>query len=220
MVTEALTMSLSSKREYLAKIHGRYQRAGRPHKSRILDEFCLNCGYHRKAALRLLHRPLGSQVRKRSGPKVTYDPDELLPVLKAVWLASDQLCSKLLKPALGEWLEHHERRGAPLPGTVKEKLLAISPAQIDRLLQPARVRHPRKGLSATRPGTLLRRQVPTRGGRPTRVNPVQSRPTRWPIAATQRRAIRLIPLPIPSCSVAGRRTAPSGTRVAMPSLAS
>jgi hypothetical protein len=90
----------------------------------------------------------------------------LLPVLKAVWLTSDQLCSKLLKPALPEWLEHHERRGAPLPGAVKEKLLAISPAQIDRLLQPARVRHPRKGLSATRPGTLLRRQVPTRGGPP------------------------------------------------------
>jgi hypothetical protein len=31
MVTEALNMSLSAKREYLAKIHGRYQRAGRPH---------------------------------------------------------------------------------------------------------------------------------------------------------------------------------------------
>ena len=58
-------MSLSAKREYLARIHGRYQRAGRPHKTRILDEFCLNCGYHRKAALRLLNRPLarpGSQT--------------------------------------------------------------------------------------------------------------------------------------------------------------
>src|SRR5208282_6393721 len=58
------------------------------------------------------------------------------------------------------------RRQSPLPEAVKEKLLAISPAQIDRLLQPARVRHPRKGLSATRPGTLLRRQVPTRGSPP------------------------------------------------------
>ena len=38
MVTEDLNMSLSSKREYLAKIHGSYQRAGSPHKSRILDE--------------------------------------------------------------------------------------------------------------------------------------------------------------------------------------
>ena len=51
-------MSLSAKREALARIHGRYQRAGRPHKTRILDEFCVTCGYHRKAALRLLNRPL------------------------------------------------------------------------------------------------------------------------------------------------------------------
>ena len=193
MVTEALTMSLSSKREYLAKIHGRYQRAGRPHKSRILDEFCLNCGYHRKAALRLLRCPVEGKSRKRSGPKVIYEPAVLLPVLKAVWLASDQLCSKLLKPALGEWLEHHARRGVPLPEAVKEKLLAISPAQIDRLLQPARVRYPRKGLSATRPGTRLRRQVPTGAARPTPANPVPSRPTRWLIAATPRRAIMSIP---------------------------
>jgi hypothetical protein len=166
MVTEDLNMSLSSKREYLAKIHGRYQRAGRPHKSRILDEFCLNCGYHRKAALRLLNRSLTGRVRKRSGPKIIYDPAELMPVLKAVWLASDQLCSKLLKPALPLWLEHYERRSAPLTEAFKKKLLAISPAQLDRLLKPVRVRHPRKGLCATRPGTLLRGQVPTRGGPP------------------------------------------------------
>jgi transposase InsO family protein len=166
MVTKDLTMSLTSKREYLAKIHGRYQRAGRPHQSRILDEFCLNCGYHRKAALRLLNRPLDGLGRKRSGPKIIYDPAELLPVLKAIWLASDQLCSKLLKAALPEWLEHYERRFAPLPEAFKEKLLAISPAQLDRLLQPVRVRYPRKGLSATRPGTLLRGRVPTRGGPP------------------------------------------------------
>lgn len=37
-------MSLSAKREYPSKIHGRYGRAGRAHKTRILDEFCLNCG--------------------------------------------------------------------------------------------------------------------------------------------------------------------------------
>lgn len=171
MVTEALNMSLSAKREYLAKIHGRYQRAGRPHKSRILDEFCLNCGYHRKAALRLLLRPLGGVGRKRSGPKIKYDPMVLLPVLKEVWLASDQLCSKLLKAALPEWLAHHERRGEPLAEALKEKLLAVSPAQIDRLLQPSRVRHPRKGLGATRPGTLLRQEVPTRGGPPDTTRP-------------------------------------------------
>ena len=159
-------MSLSAKRESLARIHGRYQRAGRPHKSRILDEFCATCGYHRKAALRLLHRPLPTAPPKRSGPKLLYDPAEVRPVLKLVWLASDQLCSKLLKAALPDWLEHHERGSAPLPEAFKKKLLKISPAQIDRVLRAARVQHPRKGLSATRPGTLLRHQVPTRSGPP------------------------------------------------------
>ena len=92
-------MSLSAKRESLARIHGRYERAGRPHKQRILDEFCATCGYHRKAALRLLNRPLPTGPPRRSGPKRTYDPAQVLPVLKAIWLASDQLCSKLLKAA-------------------------------------------------------------------------------------------------------------------------
>lgn len=159
-------MSLSAKRESLLRIHGRYQRAGRPHKSRILDEFCATCGYHRKAALRLLNRALPSAPPKRPGPKRIYEPAQVLPVLKAVWLASDQLCSKLLRAALPEWLEHQQRRCAPLPEAFKEKLLKISPAQIDRLLRWARVQHPRKGLSSTRPGTLLRHAVPTRKGPP------------------------------------------------------
>lgn len=164
-------MSLSAKREALARLHGRYQRAGRPHKTKILDEFCATCGYHRKAALRLLNRPLPTAPPKRSGPKILYDPAQVLPVLKPVWLASDQLCSKLLKAALPEWLVHHERRFAPLPEAIRKKLLGISPAQIDRLLRPARVQHPKKGLSATRPGTLLRHAVPTRAGPPATTRP-------------------------------------------------
>ena len=159
-------MSLSAKRESLARIHGRYQRAGRPHKQRILDEFCATCGYHRKAALRLLNRPLRTTPPQRSGPKILYDPAVVTPVLKAIWLGSDQLCSKLLKAALPEWLGHYERRSAPLPEAFKKKLLKISPAQIDRLLCSARVQHPKKGLSTTRPGTLLRHAVPTRHGPP------------------------------------------------------
>src|SRR6185503_11534737 len=159
-------MSLSAKRESLVRIHGRYQRAGRPHKTRILDEFCATCGYHRKAALRLLNRRLPSAPPKRSGPKVRYEPAQVLPVLKAIWLASDQLCSKLLKAALPEWLEHYERSSAPIPEAFKEKILKISPAQIDRLLRRVRVQHSKKGLSATRPGTMLRHAVPTRLGPP------------------------------------------------------
>lgn len=164
-------MSLSAKREALARIHGRYQRAGRPHKTRILDEFCETCGYHRKAALRLLNRPLRTTPPKRPGPQLTYDPPVVLPVLKALWLAGDQPCSKLLAAALPEWLGHFERQSGPLPEAFKKKLLKISPAQIDRLLRPVRVQHPKKGLCATRPGTLLRQEVPVRGGPPDTTRP-------------------------------------------------
>ena len=164
-------MSLSAKKEYLARIHGRYRRAGRLHKRRILDEFCATCGYHRKAALRLLNRPLPTGAPKRPGPKIRYEPTVIRPVLKAVWLASDQLCSKLLQAALPEWIDHYEQHHEPLTEALKKGLLEISPAQIDRLLRPARVHHPKKGLSTTRPGTLLRQAVPTRCGPPDTTRP-------------------------------------------------
>ena len=43
--------------------------------------------------------------------------------------------------------------------------------QIDRLLRAVRFQHPKRGLSATRPGTLLRHEVPTRGGPPDTTQP-------------------------------------------------
>ncbi len=88
-------MSLSAKRESLARIHGRYQRAGRPHQRRILEEFCATCGYHRKSALRLLNRPLRKAPFKRPGPKIIYEPAEVLPVLAYVLL---RFCAYL-----GQW---------------------------------------------------------------------------------------------------------------------
>jgi hypothetical protein len=63
------------------------------------------------------------------------------------------------------------RRSAPLGEAFKKKLLQISPAQIDRLLSPARVKHPKKGIGTTRPGTILRHAVPTRGGPPDTTRP-------------------------------------------------
>jgi hypothetical protein len=62
---------------------------------------------------------------------------------------------------LPEWIpayEQHERR---LPGEVREKLLLASGRTLDRLLEPLRVQGARRSL--TRPGTLLRQQIPIRG---------------------------------------------------------
>ncbi len=134
MVTDGPTMCLSDKRVSLARIHPRYLRAGRPHLRRFFDVLWASCGYHRYSALRLLHRPLSSVPPKRAGPNLIYDPAQLLPVLKTVWLASDLLCSKLLYVALPEWIEHDVRRSVPLPEAFKIILFMFSPAHIDRLL--------------------------------------------------------------------------------------
>jgi hypothetical protein len=56
-------MTVTSKREYLGKVRERYRRAGRGYKARILDEFCVGCGYERKWAIRLLNRRLRGPAR-------------------------------------------------------------------------------------------------------------------------------------------------------------
>jgi len=153
-------MGSNSKREYLHAIHARYQRVGRQFKSKILDEFCAVCGHHRKHALRLLRRPL-RPPRRRPGPKPVYD-GAVAALLKALWLATDQLCSKRLKVALPLWLPYHEQEHGALLPPLREKLLAASPATLDRLLRPARLQHHRRGLPGTKPGSRLKHHIPIR----------------------------------------------------------
>ncbi len=84
-------MSLASRREYGQRIHHRYRQAGWAEKRRILDEFCANCRYHRKHAIRLLNGPpaTGKPVRKPRRPRgVTYRP-AVIRILRAVWEAAD-----------------------------------------------------------------------------------------------------------------------------------
>jgi len=152
-------MSLSEKRAYLEAIRRRYHKASRRNKSKILDEFCAVCRYNRKYAIRILkkRRP---KKRAKPGRKPWYDPSTLLEPLKAIWLATDQMCSKRLKVALKEWLPHYEKENGNLDDIIRFRLYGISPATIDRLLKPLRIEYPTKGLSGTKPGRLLKNQIP------------------------------------------------------------
>jgi hypothetical protein len=62
--------------------------------------------------------------------------------------------------ALALWLPHYERRNGHLDGGLRERLLAMSPASIDRLLGPCRAALGKRARCGTRPGTLLRSQIP------------------------------------------------------------
>ncbi len=48
-------MTIKSKQEYFQAIKLRYHVANKQAKAPILDEFCANCGYNRKYAIRLLN---------------------------------------------------------------------------------------------------------------------------------------------------------------------
>ena len=155
-------MGKNERQSYLKAIRARYRRASKKAKSAILDEFCAVCGYHRKYAIRLLNQRRRTQRRRRPGRKPIYPSAELLCALKRLWFACDQMCSKKLKAAIPLWLPFYETTYEPLTTETQDKLLSISAATIDRLLSPVRFKHGRKGLSGTKPGSLLKNQIPIR----------------------------------------------------------
>jgi len=155
-------MSPLSKKEYTEAIYKRYKKASRREKRVILDEFCATSGYHRKYAITLLKGLKRSRkpFKKKRGRRPVYQKEDILKPLKLIWRAANLPCSKRLKAIIPIWLPGYVREFGELPESVTNALITISPATIDRLLAPVRIRYKMKGRSTTKPGTLLRRHVP------------------------------------------------------------
>lgn len=155
-------MSPRSKQEYLEAIYLRYKKASLKEKAAILDEFCLNCGYHRKHAIRILNnfkRFIKPKPKKRGKPS-KYNKPSVLEPLKRIWLASNLPCSKRLKVIISLWLPYYLSEFGALSKDSVKALLKISAPTIDRLLKPVRVKYIGRGRSTTKPGTLLKKQIP------------------------------------------------------------
>ena len=150
-----------SVREYAEAMRSRYERAEKREKGMLLTEFCSVTGYHRKAAIRLLRRP--SAVRRpQVGRPRQYGP-EVRDVLRTVWEASDAICSKRLAPFMGEFVAALERIGAlDLEPVVREPLLRLSAATIDRLLRPFRRTQRRHLFTQSAASAALKGLVPVR----------------------------------------------------------
>ena len=155
---------------------GRYRKAGKKEKGVILNEFVELTGFARSYAALVLRnhgrvvtvnrklRVRGDVGQKlpRRGRGPTYD-EQTVKALVQVWRIMDYICGKRLAPVLGEIVErllrHNELRCDA--GTSK-KLKRMSAATIDRLLRPERQKYQLKGRTHTRPGTLLKHQIPMR----------------------------------------------------------
>jgi hypothetical protein len=156
------TMSQQTRKELLAKLRRRYRNAGLEHKSKLLDQAQELLGYHRKSAVRALGAPEEKPaVWINVGRPVTYEPSLLLPWLRPIWQGTDYACGRRLVAMLPEWIPAYEADERRLPAEARDKLLGASARTLDRLLEPLRCH--RTGRCLTRPGTLLRHQIPIRG---------------------------------------------------------
>jgi hypothetical protein len=153
-------MTRGSVKEYAAAIRDRYRSANKARKGKMLDEFITITGYHRKAAIRMLLHKQERYVHHRGRPgrySVVIEP------LRAIWEASDRLCSKRLQPFLPEMIKVLRQHGEQRIDSVQEKLLCtMSPATIDRLLRSCRKLGGRRPLSTTRPSSVLKSSIPIR----------------------------------------------------------
>jgi len=139
-------VSQRMRHELIAAVAGRYQRGGRDEKTRILDEFARITGYHRKHAIRLLtgqHMAASldidaaMQATKRTR-KRAYD-EAFVSSLIVFWETADRISGKRLVPLLPLLVSSLKRHGrVVLDDATRTKMLQVSPATVDRLLQPAR----------------------------------------------------------------------------------
>jgi hypothetical protein len=154
-------LSFKSKRELLLQIAPRYREASPALKTVILDEFVAATGYARKYAIRLLSHPVAPKLTIERPRPPHYGP-EVQQALHLAWTAANHICAKRLIPFLPTLVESLERHGhLQLSEECRMQLLAMSPATADRILRPSR-KQERRGISTTRSGTLLKKQIPVR----------------------------------------------------------
>jgi hypothetical protein len=171
-----MRLTMKARQEVTQTTAGQYRGASKKEKSRILDQFVSTTGYSRwyarlvlrhegrrlqidKQAIVLAVRRCGKGTRKRARH---YD-DKVQAGLVKLWRIMDYICGKRLQPLLPELITVLERHNEfRCDRETRAKLLRISAASIDRLLRPERRKYELRGRAGTKPGTLLKKQIPIR----------------------------------------------------------
>lgn len=141
----------------------RYRSAGKAEKGRLLTELCELTGWsrgHARRALRHAHAPPEPRPRKPRKPIYT---DETIESLRKIWSVFGFVCGKRLAPFMREAITVLERCDEiTLSRPVRRQLVSMSASTIDRRLALDRKRFQIKGRKGTKPGTLLKGQIPIR----------------------------------------------------------
>jgi len=151
-----------SKREYLKTLQSEYKKASKSEKTSILNEYIKNTGHNRKYVIGQLNKNKLTKIapfpiKKR---KSLYGK-ELLAPLEKLYEIFDCPCGQRLKPAIEAELDRLRSFGEL---NVDDKTVVLlkrmSTATMDRKLKKLRHNYTKKGVSTTKPGSLLKRQIP------------------------------------------------------------
>ncbi len=135
-----------------------YRKESKHVKGEFLDRLSTATGYSRKHLMALLVQPVAKKVFHRHRPSKYLS---ILSPLKQLWAISNYACGQRLVPMIPVYLESLARHGEMLTKLRDKKLLlSVSSATVNRLLKPERKRINLKGKSRTKPGTLLKHQIP------------------------------------------------------------
>ena len=163
-----MALSMRERQAITREMARRYRRAGKRERGLILDELCALTGYNRSYAARLLRSRARAPARaparccRRRGRSATYTR-ELLPPLRRVWATLGGICGRRIAAVMAETLAALERfNEIELTGEQRRLLCSASAATLDRLLAPERRRLRGRGRALTKPGSLLRSQIPVR----------------------------------------------------------
>jgi hypothetical protein len=170
-----MRLTMKERKKATAILAPRYQKARKKDKKQMLDEFVALTGYGRSYASYVLsihgkrkrvsaNQMIQADVRKRTSRKKTkyYDEAVKKPLI-TIWYIMDCICGKRLAPGMGAVIRKLEQfKEIELDGNVREKLMGISAATIDRMVAGERRKQMIKGRSNTKPGTLLKNQIPIR----------------------------------------------------------
>ena len=160
-----VTMSLHSRQEYLQKVKPRYLKAVKEEKSKMLDEYCANTKLDRKYVIRCLSTgvSLVKKIAKIRQPRsCTYTNHEVF-YLKKIWEILDYPCGARLKSMLGEMMLVLKRcKELIVPDEAAKKLLKIAASTIDEKLKKYKATIRRRFNGTTKPGSLLKNQIPIR----------------------------------------------------------
>ncbi len=156
-------LTLAERRAVTETTAIRYWMADKRTKGIILDELCATTGWHRNHARKALKSALEPKIVTPRSPRPVKYGSKVMAALTVCWTVLGMPAGKRLAPMLGELVAVLRHFGElVIDDDTAELLVSMSAATIDRRLAGERAKHRPKGRVCTKPGSLLKSQIPVR----------------------------------------------------------